>query len=115
MHEPAKVEGPLAPRVRRRRFSLLTRRILLLNLMAPVVLVAGLLYLDDYRHSLIASEFNDLTTQGEIFAAALGAAATQGAEEAQPDNATPAPPNAGPPEEQLSPRLAQEILSRLVE
>ena len=114
MHEPAKLEGPLAPRVRRRRFSLLTRRILLLNLMAPVVLVAGLLYLDDYRRSLIASEFADLTTQSEIFAAALGAAAIQSTDEAQADTAA-APSNAGPPEEQLSQRLAQDILSRLVE
>ncbi|HTP82799.1 MAG TPA: stimulus-sensing domain-containing protein [Alphaproteobacteria bacterium] len=100
--------------MRRRRFSLLTRRILLLNLMAPVVLVAGLLYLDDYRRSLIASEFADLTTQSEIFAAALGAAAIQSTDEAQADTAA-APSNAGPPEEQLSQRLAQDILSRLVE
>jgi two-component system, OmpR family, sensor histidine kinase ChvG len=119
MHEPAKVEGPTAPRVRRRRFSLLTRRILLLNLLGPVVLVAGLLYLDDYRRSLIASEFADLTTQSEIFAAALGAAAIQGTEEAQPDSAAAPPnppsPSATPPDEQMSPRLAQDILSRLVE
>jgi two-component system, OmpR family, sensor histidine kinase ChvG len=120
MHEPVKVEGPTAPRVRRRRFSLLTRRILLLNLLAPVVLVAGLLYLDDYRHSLIASEFADLTTQSEIFAAALGAAAIQGTDEAQAGTAASAPANAAPagaapPDEQLSPRLAQDILTRLVE
>lgn len=106
-----KTERPVGFRAGRRRFSLLTRRILLLNLLAPIVLLAGLLYLDDYRRGLITSEFNDLTTQGEVFAAALGSTAVQGAPEESPDSAAPN----GPVEEGLSPERAQQILSRLVE
>lgn len=109
MAEQATTDKPAAPRFRRRRFSLLTRRILFLNLLAPVLLVVGLLYLDDYRRSLIASEFADLTTQGQIFAAALGAAAIEGVTD--PDNPAPS----GNPEEHLSRQLAQQILRRLVE
>lgn len=108
---PAKAERPSVRVVRRRRFSLLTRRILLLNLLAPVVLAAGLLYLDDYRRSLIASEFADLTTQGQIYAATLGTAAIEGADQGPPDSTA----NPNPPEEYLSARLAQQILSRLIE
>jgi len=110
MAERTRSETAAPPRLRRRRFSLLTRRILFLNLLAPVLLLAGLLYLDDYRRSLIAGEFSDLTTQGEIFAAALGAAATEGLP--NPD----APPGtAGEPDEHLSRPVAQQILRRLVE
>ncbi len=112
MHEPAKIERPAGWRVRRRRFSLLTRRILLLNLLAPVVLVAGLLYLDDYRRSLIASEFSDLTTQGHVFAAALGTAAIEETDESASDAATVGP---SAPEERVSPQMAAQILGRLVE
>src|SRR5258708_4878010 len=109
MAEQATAEKPAAPRFRRRRFSLLTRRILFLNLLAPVILVAGLLYLDDYRRSLIAGEFADLTTQGQMIAAAVGAAAIEGV--VDPDN----PAASANPEEHLSKPLAQQILRRLVE
>ncbi len=109
MAKPVTPDRPAGRRVRRRRFSLLTRRILFLNLLAPVLLVAGLLYLDDYRRSLIAGEFADLTTQGQIFAAALGAAAIEGAGKGAGDVA------AGEPDEHLSQDLAQQILRRLVE
>jgi two-component system sensor histidine kinase ChvG len=109
MAEPATTEKPAAPRLRRRRFSLLTRRILFLNLLAPVILAVGLLYLDDYRRSLIAGEFADLRTQGQIFAAALGTAAIEGA--ADPENPSPS----GTPEEHLSRPVAQQIVRRLVE
>ncbi len=109
MAKPVTPDRPAGRRVRRRRFSLLTRRILFLNLLAPVLLVAGLLYLDDYRRSLIAGEFADLTTQGQIFAAALGAAAIEGAGKGAGDVA------AGEPDEHRSQDLAQQILRRLVE
>ena len=108
----AKTGRPTTRLVRRRRFSLLTRRILLLNLLAPIVLVASLLYLDDYRRSLIAGEFSDLTTQGQIYAAALSTTAIKGADEGPPDSPSPSAPL---PEEHLSARLAQQILSRLIE
>ena len=57
---------------RRGAFSPLTRRILYVNAVALCLLAAGLLYLDEYRDSLIASETEALRVQGELFAAALG-------------------------------------------
>jgi len=53
-------------------FSPLTRRILAVNLVAPVLLVLGLLFLDQYEDSLIAIEFDAIRTQGELIAAAIG-------------------------------------------
>ncbi len=108
MAEPTPISE--APRlVRRRRFSPLTRRILFLNMAPPVILVAGLLYLDDYRNTLIENEFASLVTQGRIFAAALGTAATV-AHDAEPEGEA-----TGDDEERLSRELAQPILRRLVE
>lgn len=52
--------------------SPLTRRILAVNLLAPVVLVAGVLYLDRYKQSLIHTELEGLTTQAEMVAVAVG-------------------------------------------
>lgn len=95
--------------VRRRRFSPLTRRILFLNMAPPVILVAGLLYLDDYRNTLIDNEFASLVTQGRIFAAALGTAATV---VQQPGSVSD---GAADDEERLSREIAPTILRRLVE
>ncbi|NKB18915.1 MAG: HAMP domain-containing protein [Alphaproteobacteria bacterium] len=59
-------------RVGRRGFlSPLTRRILVVNVLALAILLAGLLYLGRYEQNLIASEIAALRTQGEIFAEAL--------------------------------------------
>jgi len=52
--------------------SPLTRRILTVNLLAIGTLVAGLLYLGEYRRSLIENELKSLEVQAEMFAAALG-------------------------------------------
>lgn len=52
--------------------SPLTRRILTVNLLAIGTLVAGLLYLGEYRRTLIESELSSLKVQAEMFAAALG-------------------------------------------
>lgn len=52
--------------------SPLTRRILLVNLVAPMILAAGLLYLDRYKQGLIRSELAGLTTQAEMVAGAVG-------------------------------------------
>src|SRR5262245_7423651 len=57
---------------RQRRGSSLTRRILTLNILALVIPVVGLLYLDQYRDSLVETELQALRTEGELFAAALG-------------------------------------------
>ncbi|MEX2453404.1 MAG: stimulus-sensing domain-containing protein, partial [Rhodospirillaceae bacterium] len=56
----------------RRRFSPLTRRILTVNILPLAILVAGILYLDEYRERLINAELAALQTQAEIFAGALG-------------------------------------------
>ncbi len=55
--------------------SPITRRILAINMLALAVLVVGLLYVGQYRQSLIDNEISSLTTQAELFAAALGEAA----------------------------------------
>ncbi len=67
-------EARPAPRWPRRRgaFSPITRRILAINLAALVMVVAGLLYLDIYRGTLIDAKITALATQGELIAAALG-------------------------------------------
>ncbi len=61
--------------VERRWLSPLTWRILVVNLTAPVVLVLGLLFLDEYEQSLIAAELDALGTQGEMIAASIGESA----------------------------------------
>ena len=53
-------------------FSPLTRRILTVNMLPLAVLVAGILYLDDYREGLVEAELTGLEIQAEIFAGALG-------------------------------------------
>ena len=54
-----------------RRFSPLTRRILIVNVVPLAVLAAGILYLADYRERLIDAELLALGTQAEIFAGAI--------------------------------------------
>ncbi|MGE4062490.1 MAG: stimulus-sensing domain-containing protein [Rhodospirillaceae bacterium] len=56
----------------RRMFSPLTLRILAVNLTAPVLLVLGLLFLDQYEDTLIAAELDDLKTHAEVIAASIG-------------------------------------------
>ncbi|MBI2254547.1 MAG: stimulus-sensing domain-containing protein [Proteobacteria bacterium] len=53
--------------------SPLTRRILVLNIMALLVPVLGLLYLPTYRDSLLQSELELLKTEGSLFSGALAA------------------------------------------
>ena len=61
------------PLVRKRGLmSPLTRRILALNVLALAILVGGLLYLGEYRKSLIETKLMALQTQGEVLAASLG-------------------------------------------
>ncbi|MDP7468292.1 MAG: stimulus-sensing domain-containing protein, partial [Alphaproteobacteria bacterium] len=61
------------PLVRKRGLmSPLTRRILALNVLALAILVGGLLYLGEYRKSLIEAKLTALQTQGEVLAASLG-------------------------------------------
>ncbi|HEX2115432.1 MAG TPA: stimulus-sensing domain-containing protein [Alphaproteobacteria bacterium] len=74
--KPATGRAPVEVKRRRRRVSPLTRRILFVNSIPLLLLVAGLLYLDDYRRSLIDAQFRAMATQGEMIAAAIGEAAT---------------------------------------
>ena len=106
--DPADRPGEAAPRragagVRRRRFSRLTRRMLLLNLAGPVVLAVGLLYLDDYRRGLIDAQVAALLTQGRIVATALSEAAR------------PADDGEAGIDYKLSPDAVRPILFRLIE
>ncbi len=71
--------------IRKRAFSPLTLRILLVNLVALAVLVGGMLYLDQYRSGLIDSRLKQLRTQAEIIAGALGEAATTDQDSAEID------------------------------
>jgi two-component system sensor histidine kinase ChvG len=57
---------------RRRFWSPLTLRILAVNLTAPVLLVLGLLFLDQYEDTLVAAELEALRTQGGLIAASVG-------------------------------------------
>ncbi len=80
--QPAAAERATA-RVRRRRRrpgvrSPLIRRILLLNVLVLVIPVLGLLHLDQYRHTLIASALDGLRVQARTFALTLGSAAVVG-------------------------------------
>ncbi len=62
--------GPAVPRHRR---SSLTRRILTLNLLALAIPVAGLLYLGEYRNSLVQQQLELMSTEAELFSGALAA------------------------------------------
>src|SRR5665213_2160013 len=57
-------------------FTSLTRRIVVLNLAALVVLVSGILLLNQFRAGLIDARVSSLLTQGEIIAGAIAASAT---------------------------------------
>jgi len=56
--------------------SSLTRRIVFLNLAALIALVAGILYLNQFRAGLIDTRVQSLLVQGQIIAAAIAAQAT---------------------------------------
>ncbi|GCA47619.1 sensor protein kinase WalK [Sinorhizobium sp. KGO-5] len=57
-------------------FSSLTRRIVFFNLVALVVLVGGIMYLNQFREGLIDARVESLLTQGEIIAGAISASAS---------------------------------------
>lgn len=84
---------------RRKRFSPLLRRILLVNAVPPALLAASLLYLDQYQNGLLAAEVEGLRTQARIYAGGIAEAAVR----IDGDRAT------------LVPELARPLLRRLVE
>ncbi len=95
-------QGARAPELRPpwRWASPLLRRILLVNLVPLALLLAALLYLDQYQNGLLEAEVGTLREQARIYAGALGEAATR----MQPD---------GNP--QLVPEIARALLMRLTE
>lgn len=90
--------------MRRRRWrpltSPLTRRILAVNLIAPIILVAGLMYMDRYKQGLIKGALAGLATQAEMVAGAVG----EGAVSEQALGFL-----------ELNPELAQQMVRRLAE
>jgi two-component system sensor histidine kinase ChvG len=73
-------DGHVSSQVRRfwRRqgwHSTLTRRILLVNVLVLFIPILGLLHLDQYRQSLVASELESLRLQGRAFSLSLGSTA----------------------------------------
>ena len=63
-----------------RRYSPLTLRILLLNLVPVALLALGAVYLSDYEDELIDTELASLLVQGEMVAAGIGEVAVVGGE-----------------------------------
>jgi two-component system sensor histidine kinase ChvG len=57
-------------------FTSLTRRIIFLNLAALVLLLGGILFLNQFRAGLIDARVSSLLIQGEIIAGAIAASAT---------------------------------------
>src|SRR6185312_6928351 len=86
--------------VRYRFVSPLLRRILLVNALPLALLVATLLYLDQYQNGLLEAEVSALREQARIYAGALGESAVH---DETPDNP------------KLVPELARPLLRRLTE
>src|SRR3954468_13872195 len=94
---------PAAPQQKRFRASWvspLLRRILLVNALPLALLVAALLYLDQYQNGLLEAEVSALREQARIYAGALGESAVR------EDNTESA---------KMVPELARPLLRRLTE
>ncbi len=68
----------------------LLSRILAINMLAPILLVGGLLYLDEYRENLVEQSIRALIVQGELISGALSEAAV-GEHALQPEVGAPLP------------------------
>ncbi len=95
---PAALAPP--PSLRLRFVSPLLRRILLVNALPLALLVAGLLYLDQYQNGLLEAEVLALREQAKIYAGALGESAVR---------------TSDPTDPVLLPELAQPLLHRLTD
>src|SRR5882724_10122856 len=81
---PERLRTAVIPRPLRRALSSvgraatssLTRRIVILNLAGLMALVAGILYLNQFRAGLIDTRIQSLLVQGQIISAAIAAQAT---------------------------------------
>jgi len=83
-----------------RAVSPLLQRILLVNLLPLALLLAALLYLDQYQNGLLEAEVTTLREQARIYASALGEAAVHEDDADKP---------------KLVPDLARPLLRRLTE
>lgn len=88
---------------RRRRFSFLTARIFLPNVLALAILVGGILFLDQYQDRLLNARIDALRIQADLIGGALGEAALR-----PPDAAGEEPAN------RLDGAKAEQIVRRLV-
>ena len=88
------------PTVPRQWLPPLLRRILLVNALPLALLVAALLYLDQYQNGLLENEVTAMREQARIYAGALGESAVR---ETDPDNP------------QLVPDIARPLLRRLTD
>lgn len=95
---------PRPRRTARHGVSPLTLRILAVNVLALLLLMAGLLYLGQYQERLIRAELETLTTEARIFAGALGEGAVE-----------PSFDEFNEPSQTLSFELARQMIRRLVE
>jgi two-component system sensor histidine kinase ChvG len=98
IHAVTRADEIAEPRVR--LLSPLLQRILLVNLLPLALLLAALLYLDQYQNGLLAAEVTTLREQARIYAGALSEAAVR---EETPDNP------------RLVSELARPLLRRLTE
>ncbi len=113
------IEAPSVLFTRRRWVSPMMRRILLVNALPLALLVATLLYLNQFQNSLLEAEVNALREQARIYAGALGQSAVTVAPKGAPHSSRrartarnqPAPAEAF----ELVPLLAQPLLLRLTE
>lgn len=94
----------------RERRSSLTLRILTVNVIAPLVLMIGLLFMSQYRDNLIRAELETLKAQSQLFAGAISEGAVKPVEKGRPFLF------ARPEEmEVLIPELSRRMLRRLGE
>jgi two-component system sensor histidine kinase ChvG len=87
-------------RLRSRWVSPLLRRILLVNALPLALLVAALLYLDQYQNGLLEAQVSALREQARIYAGALGESAVRSPE---------------PNDPKLVPEIARPLLRRLTD
>jgi two-component system sensor histidine kinase ChvG len=108
-----------------RRFApqRLTTRIVLLNLLGLIILVAGILYFNQFRQGLIDARVQSLTTQAQIIAAAVAGSATvdTGSIVIDPDSLADSSEETLPDDDQLAsldfpidPETAGPVLKRLL-
>ena len=85
--------------------SRLTRRILAVNLLAPILLVAAMFYLDNYRATLAEARLQALRTEADLIAAAVAEGSLTF--EVNPETRSLVPGHV------ITPQLAGQIVGRL--